>query len=108
MDQTNPWLKSLQTSFVCIRTWWFVTERAGFEVRDVHYTTMVVSFRLKLLKVRNIGFDFFCVYAKINEGSLFQLLIVKVVDGKVDKVLMEYLTAEEKKNKIIAQVSPIG
>jgi DNA-directed RNA polymerase subunit beta len=77
-------------------------ERAGFEVRDVHYLTMVVCVLSKHRKVRNIGLiSTLCVHAKVNEMGFIETPYRKVNKGKVDNKV-EYLTAEEDE-RVIAQ-----
>jgi DNA-directed RNA polymerase subunit beta len=80
-------------------------ERAGFEVRDVHYTHYGRLCPIETPEGPNIGLiSSLCVYAKINELGFIETPYRKVENGKVD---LEpeglYLTAEEEEDKIIAQ-----
>ena len=81
-------------------------ERAGFEVRDVHYTHYGRLCPIETPEGPNIGLiSSLCVYAKINELGFISTPYRKVADGKVDisDEGIEYLTAEEEEDKIIAQ-----
>jgi DNA-directed RNA polymerase subunit beta len=81
-------------------------ERAGFEVRDVHYTHYGRLCPIETPEGPNIGLiSSFCVYAKINELGFIETPYSKVENGKVDLEPNEVisLTAEEEEDKIIAQ-----
>ena len=81
-------------------------ERAGFEVRDVHYTHYGRLCPIESPEGPNIGLiSSLCVYAKINNLGFISTPYRKVQDKKVDldNDNIIYLTAEEEENKIIAQ-----
>jgi DNA-directed RNA polymerase subunit beta len=82
------------------------SDRAGFEVRDVHYTHYGRLCPIETPEGPNIGLiSSLCVYAKINDFGFIETPYRKVENGKVD-ISPEgiiSLTAEEEEAKIIAQ-----
>src|SRR5690606_17052902 len=84
-------------------------ERAGFEVRDVHYTHYGRLCTIETPEGPNIGLiSSLCVFAKVNKLGFIETPYRKVEDGKVK--LEEspiYLSAEEEDNKTIAQANAI-
>ncbi len=81
-------------------------ERAGFEVRDVHYTHYGRLCPIETPEGPNIGLiSSLCVYAKINDLGFISTPYRKVVDGKVDfsEEGLQYYTAEEEEELTIAQ-----
>ena len=82
-------------------------ERAGFEVRDVHYTHYGRLCTIETPEGPNIGLiSSLCVFAKINQLGFIETPYRKVIKGKVsvnDDV--EYLTAEEEDRQVIAQAN---
>ena len=81
-------------------------DRAGFEVRDVHYTHYGRLCPIETPEGPNIGLiSSLCVYAKINKLGFIETPYREVSDGKVnlnnDEVV--YMTAEMEEDKIIAQ-----
>ena len=81
-------------------------DRAGFEVRDVHYTHYGRLCPIETPEGPNIGLiSSLCVFAKINELGFIETPYRKVAEGKVDlsDEGLVYLTAEEEEAKIIAQ-----
>ena len=81
-------------------------DRAGFEVRDVHYTHYGRLCPIETPEGPNIGLiSSLCVYAKINDLGFIETPYRKVKDGKVDfsSEGLVSLTAEEEEGKIIAQ-----
>ena len=81
-------------------------ERAGFEVRDVHYTHYGRLCPIETPEGPNIGLiSSLCVYAKINDLGFIETPYRKVKDGVVNTNNNEviYLAAEEEEDKIIAQ-----
>ena len=81
-------------------------ERAGFEVRDVHYTHYGRLCPIETPEGPNIGLiSSLCVFAKINVLGFIETPYRKVENGKVDlsDAGLAYLTAEEEEGKIIAQ-----
>jgi DNA-directed RNA polymerase subunit beta len=108
MDQTNPLAELTHKRRVsALGPGGLSRERAGFEVRDVHYTHYGRLCTIETPEGPNIGLiSSLCVYAKINRLGFIETPYKKVVDGKVD--LNEkpiYLSAEEEENKIIAQAT---
>ncbi len=80
-------------------------ERAGFEVRDVHYTHYGRLCTIETPEGPNIGLiSSLAVYAKVNKLGFIETPYRKVIEGKIDiKNDPVYLTAEEEDNKNIAQ-----
>ena len=81
-------------------------DRAGFEVRDVHYTHYGRLCPIETPEGPNIGLiSSLCVYAKINDLGFIATPYRRVVDGVVDfsPEGLQYYTAEEEENKTIAQ-----
>jgi len=108
MDQTNPLAELTHKRRIsALGPGGLSRERAGFEVRDVHYTHYGRLCTIETPEGPNIGLiSSLCVYAKIDRLGFIETPYRKVVEGKV--ILDEppiYLTAEEEENKIIAQAS---
>jgi len=108
MDQTNP-LSELthKRRISALGPGGLSRERAGFEVRDVHYTHYGRLCTIETPEGPNIGLiSSLCVYAKINKLGFIETPYNIVENGKVkmnDKPV--YLTAEEEEDKVIAQAS---
>jgi DNA-directed RNA polymerase subunit beta len=80
-------------------------ERAGFEVRDVHYTHYGRLCTIETPEGPNIGLiSSLCVHAKINSMGFLETPYRRVVDGKVEEGIT-YLSAEEEDGKTIAQAN---
>ena len=108
MDQTNPLAELTHKRRIsALGPGGLSRERAGFEVRDVHYTHYGRLCTIETPEGPNIGLiSSLCVFAKIDRLGFIETPYRKVVEGKV--VLTEppiYLTAEEEENKIIAQAN---
>jgi DNA-directed RNA polymerase subunit beta len=108
MDQTNPLAELTHKRRIsALGPGGLSRERAGFEVRDVHYTHYGRLCTIETPEGPNIGLiSSLCVYAKIDRLGFIETPYHRVDDGKV--VLEEeptYLTAEEEEKKIIAQAS---
>ena len=107
MDQTNPLAEiTHKRRLSALGPGGLSRDRAGFEVRDVHYTHYGRLCPIETPEGPNIGLiSSLCVYAKINELGFISTPYRKVADGKVDisDEGIEYLTAEEEEDKIIAQ-----
>ncbi len=108
MDQTNPLAELTHKRRVsALGPGGLSRERAGFEVRDVHYTHYGRLCTIETPEGPNIGLiSSLCVYAKINRLGFIETPYKRVVNGKVD--LSEdpvFLSAEEEENKIIAQAT---
>ncbi len=110
MDQTNPLSEITHKRRIsALGPGGLSRERAGFEVRDVHYTHYGRLCTIETPEGPNIGLiSSLCVYAKINNLGFIETPYRKVEEGKIDydhKPI--YLSAEEEENKIIAQASTI-
>ncbi len=107
MDQTNPLAEiTHKRRLSALGPGGLSRERAGFEVRDVHYTHYGRLCPIETPEGPNIGLiSSLCVYAKINNLGFIETPYRKVSDGKVDLKNEDivYMTAEEEENKIIAQ-----
>ncbi|MFN0276095.1 MAG: DNA-directed RNA polymerase subunit beta, partial [Chitinophagales bacterium] len=82
-------------------------ERAGFEVRDVHYSHYGRLCTIETPEGPNIGLiSTLCVHAKINKMGFIETPYRKVINGKVDlKGAVEYLNADDEDRKVIAQAN---
>jgi DNA-directed RNA polymerase subunit beta len=82
-------------------------DRAGFEVRDVHYTHYGRLCTIETPEGPNIGLiSSLCVYAKINRLGFIETPYKKVINGKVAiNEPLVYLTAEEEEELTIAQAT---
>ena len=106
MDQTNPLSEVTHKRRIsALGPGGISRDRAGFEVRDVHYTHYGRLCTIETPEGPNIGLiSSLCVFAKINDLGFIETPYRPVVDGKVDfENNPVYLTAEEEDNKIIAQ-----
>ncbi len=107
MDQTNPLAEiTHKRRLSALGPGGLSRERAGFEVRDVHYTHYGRLCPIETPEGPNIGLiSSLCVYAKINDLGFIETPYREVKDGQVnlsnDEVV--YLTAEIEEGKIIAQ-----
>jgi len=108
MDQTNPLAELTHKRRVsALGPGGLSRERAGFEVRDVHYTHYGRLCTIETPEGPNIGLiSSLCVYAKINRLGFIETPYKRVVDGIVQlNEQAVYLSAEEEEKKIIAQAS---
>ncbi len=107
MDQTNPLAEiTLKRRMSALGPGGLSRERAGFEVRDVHYTHYGRLCPIETPEGPNIGLiSSLCVYAKINDLGFIETPYRKVENGKVDlnNDDVVYLTAEQEEGKVIAQ-----
>ena len=107
MDQTNPLAEiTHKRRLSALGPGGLSRERAGFEVRDVHYTHYGRLCPIETPEGPNIGLiSSLCVYAKINNLGFIETPYRKVEDKKVnlknDEIV--YLTAEMEEGKMIAQ-----
>ena len=112
MDQTNP-LSELthKRRLSALGPGGLSRERAGFEVRDVHYSHYGRMCPIETPEGPNIGLiNSLASYAKVNEYG-FMETPYRVIDKKTGKITDEiiYMTADEEDNYIVAQASePIG
>ena len=107
MDQTNPLAEvTHKRRLSALGPGGLSRERAGFEVRDVHYTHYGRLCPIESPEGPNIGLiSSLCVYAKINELGFIETPYRKVENSVVDlsdKGVI-YLSAEEEEGKIIGQ-----
>ena len=107
MDQTNPLAEiTHKRRLSALGPGGLSRERAGFEVRDVHYTHYGRLCPIETPEGPNIGLiSSLCVYAKINDLGFIETPYRSVKDGKADisENGVQYMTAEEEEGKIIAQ-----
>jgi len=108
MDQTNPLAEvTHKRRLSALGPGGLSRERAGFEVRDVHYTHYGRLCPIETPEGPNIGLiSSMCVYAKVNKMGFLETPYRKVVEGKVDfSIAPVYLSAEEEEQKVIAQAN---
>jgi len=108
MDQTNPLAEiTHKRRLSALGPGGLSRERAGFEVRDVHYTHYGRLCTIETPEGPNIGLiSSLCVYAKINNLGFIETPYRTVTDGKVDvNSPVVYLTAEEEDNRVVAQAN---
>ena len=107
MDQTNPLAEiTHKRRMSALGPGGLSRERAGFEVRDVHYTHYGRLCPIETPEGPNIGLiSSLCVYAKINNLGFIETPYRVVENGKVDINNDEvvYMTAEIEEGKMIAQ-----
>ncbi|MDR0836336.1 MAG: DNA-directed RNA polymerase subunit beta [Tannerella sp.] len=107
MDQTNPLAEiTHKRRLSALGPGGLSRDRAGFEVRDVHYTHYGRLCPIETPEGPNIGLiSSLCVYAKINELGFITTPYRTVENGKVDfsDDALNYYTAEEEEDKIVAQ-----
>ncbi|MBU2950157.1 DNA-directed RNA polymerase subunit beta [Tamlana agarivorans] len=108
MDQTNPLAEiTHKRRLSALGPGGLSRERAGFEVRDVHYTHYGRLCPIETPEGPNIGLiSSLSVYAKVNPMGFIETPYRKVTDGVVDiKNEPTYLSAEEEEEKLIAQAT---
>ncbi len=109
MDQTNPLAElTHKRRMSALGPGGLSRERAGFEVRDVHYTHYGRLCPIETPEGPNIGLiSSLCVFAKVNKLGFIETPYHNVENGKVntnnDEVI--YMTAEDEEGKIIAQAN---
>jgi len=107
MDQTNPLAEiTHKRRLSALGPGGLSRERAGFEVRDVHYTHYGRLCPIETPEGPNIGLiSSLCIYAKINELGFIVTPYRSVANSKVDidNKNVVYYTAEEEEGRIIAQ-----
>ncbi|MDO5522629.1 MAG: DNA-directed RNA polymerase subunit beta [Bacteroidia bacterium] len=107
MDQTNPLAEiTHKRRLSALGPGGLSRERAGFEVRDVHYTHYGRLCPIETPEGPNIGLiSSLCVYAKINDLGFIETPYRKVENGVVNTKNNEviYLSAEEEEEKVVAQ-----
>ena len=107
LDQTNPLSEITHKRRIsALGPGGLSRERAGFEVRDVHYSHYGRLCTIETPEGPNIGLiSTLCVHAKINEMGFIETPYHKVDNGKVDLKKLTFLSAEEEDNAKIAQAS---
>jgi DNA-directed RNA polymerase subunit beta len=109
MDQTNPLAEMThKRRMSALGPGGLSRERAGFEVRDVHFTHYGRLCPIETPEGPNIGLiSSLCVFAKVTDLGFISTPYRKVMDGKVDlsDEGVVYLTAEEEEGKVIAQAN---
>ena len=108
MDQTNPLAEVTHKRRIsALGPGGLTRERAGFEVRDVHYTHYGRLCPIETPEGPNIGLiSSLSVYGKINDLGFIETPYRKVENGKVDlSNSPEYISAEEEEEQIIAQAN---
>jgi DNA-directed RNA polymerase subunit beta len=108
MDQTNPLAEiTHKRRLSALGPGGLSRERAGFEVRDVHYTHYGRLCTIETPEGPNIGLiSSLCVFAKINKLGFIETPYMTVTKGKVDmEKSVTYLSAEEEDSKTIAQAN---
>ena len=108
MDQTNPLAEITHKRRIsALGPGGLSRERAGFEVRDVHYTHYGRLCTIETPEGPNIGLiSSLCVYAKINNLGFIETPYQHVVNGQVQiNEEPEYLSAEAEENKTVAQAT---
>ena len=109
MDQTNPLAEMThKRRMSALGPGGLSRERAGFEVRDVHFTHYGRLCPIETPEGPNIGLiSSLCVFAKVNELGFIETPYRKASGGQVDlsNEGVIYLTAEEEEGQIIAQAN---
>ena len=107
LDQTNPLSEITHKRRIsALGPGGLSRERAGFEVRDVHYSHYGRLCTIETPEGPNIGLiSTLCVHAKINDMGFIETPYRKVNDGKVDMKQLTFLSAEEEDTAKIAQAS---
>ncbi|MEL0202010.1 MAG: DNA-directed RNA polymerase subunit beta, partial [Flavobacteriaceae bacterium] len=107
MDQTNPLAEiTHKRRLSALGPGGLSRERAGFEVRDVHYTHYGRLCPIETPEGPNIGLiSSLSVFAKVNNLGFIETPYRKVENGVVNTKETVYLSAEEEENKLIAQAT---
>jgi DNA-directed RNA polymerase subunit beta len=107
LDQTNPLSEITHKRRIsALGPGGLSRERAGFEVRDVHYSHYGRLCTIETPEGPNIGLiSTLCVHAKINDMGFIETPYRKVVDGKVNMKELAFLSAEEEDLAKIAQAN---
>ena len=106
MDQTNPLAElTHKRRMSALGPGGLTRERAGFEVRDVHYTHYGRLCPIETPEGPNIGLiSSLCVHARVNDYGFIETPYRVVKKGKVTKTI-EFLTAEQEDDAMIAQAN---
>jgi DNA-directed RNA polymerase subunit beta len=106
MDQTNPLAElTNKRRMSALGPGGLTRERAGFEVRDVHYTHYGRLCPIETPEGPNIGLiSSLCIHARVNEFGFIETPYRKVKNSRVSEEI-EFLTAEQEDNYTIAQAN---
>ena len=109
LDQTNPLSEITHKRRIsALGPGGLSRERAGFEVRDVHYSHYGRLCTIETPEGPNIGLiSTLCVHAKINDMGFIETPYHRVNDGKVDLKNLKFLSAEEEDSAKIAQSNTV-
>ena len=107
MDQTNPLAElTHKRRLSALGPGGLSRERAGFEVRDVHYTHYGRLCPIETPEGPNIGLiSSLSVFAKVNNLGFIETPYREVNNGKIDLNNVKYLSAEEEEGKFITQAN---
>jgi DNA-directed RNA polymerase subunit beta len=109
LDQTNPLSEITHKRRIsALGPGGLSRERAGFEVRDVHYSHYGRLCTIETPEGPNIGLiSTLCVHAKVNDMGFLETPYRRILEGKVQlgKEAVHYLSAEEEDEKIIGQAT---
>ncbi len=107
MDQTNPLAEiTHKRRLSALGPGGLSRERAGFEVRDVHYTHYGRLCPIETPEGPNIGLiSSLSVYARVNNLGFIETPYRQVKNGIIDLKNITYLSAEEEENNLIAQAN---
>ena len=107
MDQTNPLAElTHKRRLSALGPGGLSRERAGFEVRDVHYTHYGRLCPIETPEGPNIGLiSSLSVFAKVNNLGFIETPYRKVDKGIIDLKIVKYLSAEEEEGKFITQAN---
>ena len=107
LDQTNPLSEITHKRRIsALGPGGLSRERAGFEVRDVHYSHYGRLCTIETPEGPNIGLiSTLCVHAKINDMGFIETPYHPVEEGKVDLKQLKFLSAEEEDSAKIAQAN---
>ncbi len=108
MDQTNPLAEiTHKRRMSALGPGGLTRERAGFEVRDVHYTHYGRLCPIETPEGPNIGLiSSLCIHARVNEFGFIETPYRKVKGGKVLEEI-EFMTAEKEDVYTIAQANAV-
>ena len=107
MDQTNPLAElTHKRRLSALGPGGLSRERAGFEVRDVHSSHYGRICPIETPEGPNIGLiSSLSMYARVNEFGFIETPYRRVVNGKVSATVIDYLTADQEENYVIAQAN---
>src|ERR1044072_4937173 len=107
LDQTNPLSEITHKRRIsALGPGGLSRERAGFEVRDVHYSHYGRLCTIEAPEGPNIGLiSTLCVHAKVNDMGFIETPYRKVKEGQVDMEKVQFLSAEEEDLVKIAQAN---